>query len=84
TTVKLGFRWRWSIVAVGALLLAADNLYFRSLAQPGALVAVVSIVRRSNVVVSFAVGSLAFRERNRIGKAGALAGVLAGLLLLMR
>ncbi len=78
------FRWRWSIVAVGALLLAADNLYFRSLAQTGALVSVVSIVRRSNVVVSFAVGSLAFRERNRIGKAGALAGVLVGLLLLMR
>lgn len=78
------FRWRWSIVAVGALLLAADQLYFRSLAHAGALVSVVSIVRRSNVVVSFTVGSLAFRERNRLGKAGALAGVLVGLALLTR
>jgi drug/metabolite transporter (DMT)-like permease len=78
------FQWRWSFVAVGALLLAADQLYFRSLAQPAALISVVSIVRRSNVIVSFTVGSLAFRERNRMGKAGALAGVLVGLLLLLR
>jgi len=77
-------RWRWSIVAVGVLLLVADNLYFNALAAPGALVSVVSAVRRSNVVVSFAVGGLAFGERNRRATAGALLGVLAGLALLLR
>ncbi len=77
------FRWRWSIAAVGALLLVADNLYFRAVATPAALISVVSLVRRSNVVVSFAVGGLAFRERNRLKKAGALAGLVVGVGLLL-
>lgn len=77
------FRWRWSIVAVGALLLVADNLYFRAVATPAALISVVSLVRRSNVVVSFAVGGLAFREKNRLRKAGALAGLIVGIGLLL-
>ena len=78
------FHWRWSIVAVAALLLLADALYFRALAIPGALVSVVATVRRTNVVISFAIGGLAFRERYRSRKALALVGVLAGLFLLLR
>lgn len=76
------FQWRWSIVGVGALLLVADFAYFRALALPAALISVVSIIRRSNVVVSFAVGATLFGERNRLPKAGALAGMLLGLGLL--
>jgi bacterial/archaeal transporter family protein len=77
------FRFRWSIVAVGALLLIADALYFRSLAIPGALVSVVSTLRRTNVVLSFVVGTIVFGERNRLPKALALAGVLAGIFLIL-
>ncbi len=78
------FRWRWTIVAVAALLLLADALYFRALAIPGALVSVVATLRRTNVVISFAVGSLAFNERYRSRKALALVGVLAGIFLLLK
>ncbi len=78
------FRWRWSIIAVAALLLLADALYFRALSVPGALVSVVATLRRTNVVISFAVGGLAFRERYRSRKAVALLGVLAGLFLLLK
>lgn len=78
------FQWRWSIVGVAALLLLADALYFKALAMPGALVSVVSTLRRTNVVISFAVGGLAFRERYRSRKAFALLGVLAGLFLLLK
>jgi transporter family protein len=78
------FRWRWSIPAVAGLLLLADALYFHALAQPHALVSVVATLRRSNVVVSFAVGGLAFHERHRGKKALALGGVLAGLFLIMK
>jgi drug/metabolite transporter (DMT)-like permease len=78
------FQWRWSILAVGALLLLADALYFRALAMPGALVSVVATLRRTNVVISFAVGGLAFHERFRRRKAIALLGVLAGLFLLLK
>lgn len=77
------FVWRWSIAAVGALLLMADALYFRALAQPGALVSIVSTLRRSNVVVSFLVGGIAFHELNRRKKALALLGVLIGLFLIL-
>ncbi len=78
------FRWRWSIPAVAGLLLLADALYFRALAQPGALVSVVATLRRTNVIISFAVGGLAFHERHRRKKALALIGVLAGLFLILK
>lgn len=78
------FRFRGSIVMVGLLLLLADNAYFRALAEPGALVSVVATIRRSNVVISFAIGSLLFHEQQRWKKAGALAGILAGVVLLLR
>jgi transporter family protein len=48
------------------------------------LVSVVSTIRRSNVVVSFALGSLLFREHQRRMKALALVGVLCGVVMLLR
>lgn len=78
------FVWRWSILAVAVLLLLADAFYFRALSIPGALVSIVATLRRTNVIISFAVGGLAFRERYRGRKALALAGVLAGLFLLLK
>jgi transporter family protein len=71
------------MLAVGPLLIAADFAYFRGLSDPAALISVVSSVRRTNVVVSFAIGSIAFRDKNRRKKAVALVGVVAGLLLLI-
>jgi hypothetical protein len=68
--------------AVGLLLLVADKLYFTALATEGALVGVVSIVRRTSVVISFDLGSVAFREQLVRPKALALLGVVAGLWLL--
>jgi transporter family protein len=78
------FQFRASILAVGLLLLLADNVYFRALAVDGALIAVVSAVRRSNVVISFAVGSVLFHERQRTKKGVALLGVMLGVVLLLR
>jgi transporter family protein len=82
--VTTPFRFRSSIVFVALLLLLADSVYFRALSMPGALISVVSAVRRSNVVVSFAVGGLLFRERQRGPKAIALVFVLVGLVLLLK
>jgi bacterial/archaeal transporter family protein len=78
------FQWRWSIALVGLLLLLADNVYFRALSQQGALVSVISTIRRSNVVISFTLGSLLFHEHQRRKKAFALVGVLIGVILLLR
>jgi drug/metabolite transporter (DMT)-like permease len=81
--LRAPFRMRWTIPAVGVLLLVADALYFAALAHPDALVSVISTLRRSNVIISFAVGSLAFGEKQRGKKAIALAGVLVGITLLL-
>lgn len=77
------FAWRWTMPATGILLLVADAFYFRALAEPEALVSIVSAVRRGNVLVGFVIGGLAFRERNRRPKAAALILLLGGLLLLV-
>jgi len=77
------FKFRPSILAVGILLVAADALYFRALAMPGALVSIVSTLRRTNVVLSFAIGALLFGDRNRLAKAAALAGILVGIFLIV-
>ena len=77
------FRWRSTIAAVGALLLLSDALYFHALTMPGALVSVISTLRRTNVVLSFAIGSFLFGERYRLRKSLALSGVLVGIFLIL-
>jgi transporter family protein len=77
------FRWRWSIAAIGAFLFAADFLYFRALNRKEALIVILSAIRRSDVLVSFTVGSLLFRDRNVRLKSLALVGVLAGILCMI-
>lgn len=73
------FRWRWSIVFISLFLTAADLAYFYALSLPGALVSVVSMVRRSSVIVSFIFGAIIFSERNLKSKALDLLLVLLGM-----
>lgn len=79
---RVPFRFRWSIPAVGILLVLADQLYFRALYQDEALVSVVALIRRTSVLVSFTIGGLLFRERLLRKKGAALVVVLVGLTLL--
>ncbi|MBQ5930993.1 MAG: DMT family transporter, partial [Tidjanibacter sp.] len=58
------FSWRWSIVFISIFLSIADFCYFNALAQEGALLAVISLIRRGSVIVSFSLGALIFKERN--------------------
>ncbi len=77
------FQWRWSVPAIGLLLVAADFVYFNAVKNPAALIVILSLLRRSSVVVSFAVGAAIFGDVNRRGKAWALAGILAGVILIV-
>jgi len=63
------FQWRWSILLVAVFLTAADFVYFYALTDPDAMISIVSMVRRSSVLVSFAGGVLFFHEKNLKGKA---------------
>ena len=74
--------WRWSIPMISLFLGAADFCYFTALAQDGALIAVVSMIRRGSVVVAFLFGALLLHEKNLISKAVDLALILIGLFFL--
>ncbi len=76
------FRWNWGIPLISVFLTAADFVYFFALSSDGALVSVVSMVRRSSVVVSFIVGAFLFHERNLVSKAIDLALILVGVFFL--
>jgi len=77
------FQWRWSIPLVGIFLVFSDFLYFRALSYSAALIVLVIAVRRLNVVISFLIGSVWFKEVNKRLKFLALSGVLAGIFLLV-
>lgn len=76
------FEWRWSIPLISLFLCAADMCYFYSLSLSGALIAVVSMTRRSSVLVSFLFGAFVLRERSIGSKAFDLLLVLLSMLLL--
>lgn len=76
------FDWRWTIIGISVFLCAADMCYFYALSLDGALIAVVSMTRRSSVLVSFLFGVFLLRERNVRSKAVDLLLVLLSLVLL--
>jgi drug/metabolite transporter (DMT)-like permease len=76
------FRWKGSIVWISVFLSMADFAYFYALSMDGAMVSIVSMVRRGSVVVSFLLGAYLFREKNLKSKAIDLLLVLLGLIFL--
>ena len=76
------FRWSWAIPLISIFLSAADFAYLTSLSSDGAMISVVSMIRRSSVVVSFACGAILFRERNLKSKAIDLVFILVGMVFL--
>ncbi len=77
------FRWRWSIPLIGILLAIADFVYFIGMTDPEALIVIMSVLRRCSVLVSFCIGAVVFKERNKRKKAWVLLGILAGVLLII-
>lgn len=76
------FRWRWGIVMISVFLTAADMAYFYALSLPGAMISIVSMVRRGSVIVSFLFGAVLLREKNLQSKAIDLLLVLLGMVFL--
>ena len=77
------FRWRWAIVGISVFLTAADLAYFYALSLPGAMISVISMVRRGSVLVSFAFGVLVLHEGNVKAKLIDLGVLLLSLGLLV-
>ncbi|MBR5455707.1 MAG: DMT family transporter [Bacteroidaceae bacterium] len=76
------FHWHWAIPMISVFLGLADFCYFSSLSQDGALIAVVSMIRRGSVVVSFAFGAFLLHEKNLKSKAVDLLLIIIGLFFL--
>lgn len=76
------FRWDWCIILISLFLSAADFVYFYSLSLEGAMISIVSMVRRGSVIVSFLCGAMFFHEKNLRSKVVDLILVLIGMVFL--
>lgn len=76
------FHWDWCIILISAFLSAADFVYFYSLSLDGSMISIVSMIRRSSVLVSFFFGAMIFHEKNLKSKVVDLLLVLLGMIFL--
>lgn len=77
------FQWRWTIPCIALFLTIADIAYFYSLSLDDSLIAVVSMIRRGSVIVSFLFGVIMLHEKNVKLKIIDLSILLVGLILLV-
>ena len=75
-------QWRWTIPVFGILLILADWSYFYAISCPDARISILSLMRRSNVIISFTVGYFVFKDKNFREKVFALAMILIGTVIL--
>ena len=76
------FQWRWSILGISIFLALADLVYFYALTEPDVLIAIVSMTRRSSVLVSFLFGAFLWQENNIRAKVFDLLLVFISLIFL--
>lgn len=81
-TATTPFKWRWSIPLISIFLCGADFAYMQALSYPDALIAVVSMIRRGSVLISFAIGAILLKEKNLKSKALDLGLLIISMILL--
>lgn len=80
---RKAFTFRWTIIAVGVLLVAADYFYFKALQDPDALIMLLSAIKRSQLIIAVVIGGLVFKEKNKRKKMIPLFGILIGVFLIL-
>lgn len=76
------FHWSWAIPLISIFLTCADMAYLVALSDRTAMLSIVSMVRRSSVVVSFTCGAWLLGEKNLRAKALDLLFILIGMIFL--
>lgn len=76
------FCWDWTLVLIAVLISCADALYFFAVSTEGAPLSLISMIRRSSVIVSFAAGAAFFHEKNVGKKTIAMAVMLVAMVLI--
>ena len=77
------FTWDWSILLIAVLITVADALYFFAMKDPNGMVSIISMIRRTSVVVTFVGGALLFKEGHIRDKAVVMVLMLTGVALLL-
>ena len=80
---RKAFQFRWTIIAVGILLVAADYFYFKALQDPDALIMLLSAIKRSQILIAVVIGGLVFKEQNKRKKLVPLLGIMIGVFLIL-
>lgn len=85
SSLKEAFSIRWDVMMLltAILITGADMSYFFALKQEGALLSIISIMRRCSVIVTFVFGAIVFKEKNIRKKAAILSILLAGMVFMM-
>lgn len=71
----------WAVPAIAAAYILAEFIYLTAVQTEGALISVISVLRRTNLVMVFALSALFFAERFIRQKMLAISGVLVGIVL---
>ncbi|MBO4447231.1 MAG: EamA family transporter [Bacteroidales bacterium] len=77
------FHFDWMMPLTAVIITLSDALYFYSLSGEGALLSVITLVRRASIIVTFVLGAILFKEHRIRDKAAVLSILLAGLVLLV-
>lgn len=78
------FHWKWSVPLISLFLVLADFAYFYALSYEDSMISVISLVRRSGVVVTFMAGAILFKEKNLKAKFIDLLLVILGMLMIYK
>lgn len=76
------FTRHWAIPAIALAYVAAEYIYLSAVRMDGAMISVISVLRRTNLVMVFGLSALFFQERFIVHKSMAIAGVLLGIALM--
>ena len=76
------FHWTWAIPLISIFVSLADYCYYHAIDMDGSMIAIISMVRRFSVVVSFICAALILGEKNLRSKAIDMVLILVGMILL--
>ena len=77
------YKHDWAIWLIALFIVGSDFLYFLSLSGEGSMLSVVSMLRRSSVIITFLCGAVVFKERNLRQKGLALLILLISMAILV-
>lgn len=76
-------KWDWSLLLIAIFITGADAMYFFAIKEEGALLSVISLLRRCSVMVTFGVGAIFFKEKNLKRKSLNILVLMLGMALLL-